>query len=156
MNEFHDLRMHTITGEPLSFDKYKGQACLVVNLASQCGLTPQYAGLRSLEEGGAVTVLGFPCNQFGAQEPGSNEQILEFAESKYDVNFQIFGKVEVNGKDACELYDYLKAQRPRPDGEADIAWNFTKFLVDGDGEVLARYEPQVTPDEIATDLAKRL
>jgi len=101
-------------------------------------------------------VLGFPCNQFGAQEPGTHEEILEFATSKYDANFQIFAKVEVNGDGACDLYKHLKAQQPRPDGELDIAWNFTKFLVDGDGEVLARYEPGVTPDEIAADLKARL
>ena len=101
-------------------------------------------------------MLGFPCNQFGAQEPGTNEEILEFARSKQNANFQIFAKVEVNGDAACELYKHLKAQQPRPDGEADIAWNFTKFLVGGDGTVLARYEPGVTPDEIAADLKTRL
>ena len=101
-------------------------------------------------------MLGFPCNQFGAQEPGTHEEILEFATSKYDANFQIFAKVEVNGGGACDLYKHLKAQQPRPDGESDIAWNFTKFLVDGDGEVLARYEPGVAPDEIAADLKVRL
>ena len=101
-------------------------------------------------------MLGFPCNQFGAQEPGTHEEILEFATSKYDANFQIFGKVEVNGDGACGLYKHLKAQQPRPDGESDIAWNFTKFLVGGDGEVLARYEPGVAPEEIAADLKARL
>ena len=119
-------------------------------------MTPQYAGLRTLEENGAVTVLGFPCNQFGRQEPGSNEEILAFATSRYDANFQLFGKVEVNGDGACALYRHLKSQQPRPDGEADVAWNFTKFLIDGDGEVIARYEPGVTPAAIADDLAKRL
>ena len=101
-------------------------------------------------------MLGFPCNQFGAQEPGSNEEILDFATSNYDANFSIFAKIEVNGDGACELYRHLKAQQPRPDGESDIAWNFTKFLVGGDGEVLARYEPGVTPDEIANDIKERL
>ena len=101
-------------------------------------------------------MLGFPCNQFGAQEPGSNEEILDFATSNYDANFPIFAKIEVNGDGACELYRHLKAQQPRSDGESDIAWNFTKFLVGGDGEVLARYEPGVTPDEIATDIKERL
>ncbi len=152
---FHDVTMTTITGEPLSFEQYKGAACLVVNLASQCGLTPQYTGLRTLQESGGVTVLGFPCNQFGAQEPGTNEEILDFATAKYDANFQLFAKVEVNGDGACELYQLLKAEQPRPDGEQDIAWNFTKFLVDGDGKVLARYEPGVTPEEIAADIKER-
>ncbi len=101
-------------------------------------------------------MLGFPCNQFGAQEPGTNEEILQFAKSRYDANFQIFAKVEVNGDGACALYQHLKTQQSRPDGETDIAWNFTKFLVGGDGEVLARYEPGVTPEEIAADLEERL
>ena len=103
-----------------------------------------------------MTVLGFPCNQFGAQEPGTHEEILEFAKRKYDANFQIFAKVAVNGDGTCALYQHLKAQQPRPDGEADIAWNFTKFLVDGEGKVLARYEPGTTPEEIAADLETRL
>ena len=101
-------------------------------------------------------MLGFPCNQFGAQEPGTHEEILEFATSKYDANFQIFGKVEVNGDAACGLYRLLKSAQPRPDGEEDIAWNFTKFLVDGEGAVVARYEPAVTPEQIAEDLKARL
>lgn len=119
-------------------------------------MTPQYAGLRTIEDSGAVAVLGFPCNQFGRQEPGSNAEILEFAKSRYDANFQMFAKVEVNGAAACDLYRYLKSAQPRPDGEADVAWNFTKFLVDGDGEVVARYEPGVTPAAIADDLPNRL
>ena len=103
-----------------------------------------------------MTVLGFPCNQFGRQEPGSNAEILEFARSRYDANFQLFAKVEVNGDGACDLYRYLKSQRPRPDGEADVAWNFTKFLVDGEGNVVARYEPGVTPAKIGDDLANHV
>ena len=102
-----------------------------------------------------MTVLGFPCNQFGAQEPGTDEEILAFAKSRYDANFEIFSKVEVNGEGACELYRWLKAAQPREDGQGDIAWNFTKFLVDGEGEVVARYEPQATPEEIAADIAAR-
>lgn len=96
-------------------------------------------------------MLGFPCNQFGAQEPGTNEEILEFAKSRYDANFQLFSKIEVNGDGACELYQLLKEAEP-----GDIAWNFTKFLVDGDGKVVARYEPQVTAEEIGNDLSARL
>ena len=103
-----------------------------------------------------MTVLGFPCNQFGGQEPGTDAEIREFATTKYDANFQIFSKVEVNGDGACALYKHLKTEQARPDGEADIAWNFTKFLVDGDGKVLARYEPGVTAEEIAADLKQRL
>ena len=115
-------------------------------------MTPQYAGLRTLEENGAAKVLGFPCNQFGRQEPGTNDEILEFARTRYDANFQMFAKVEVNGDGACELYEFLKSEQPRPDGKADIAWNFTKFLVDGEGRVVARYEPRATPGQIADDI----
>ena len=100
-----------------------------------------------------MTVLGFPCNQFGGQEPGTNEEILEFARSRYDANFPIFEKVKVKGKEACDLYRYLTSQKESPKGKPDIAWNFTKFLVGGEGEILARYEPRVTPEEIAADLA---
>lgn len=119
-------------------------------------MTRQYAGLRTLEEDGAVKVLGFPCNQFGRQEPGTNEEILEFARSTYDANFQMFAKVEVNGDGACDLYEFLKSEQPRADGNPDIAWNFTKFLVDGEGRVVARYEPRVTPAQIGDDLANHL
>ena len=100
-----------------------------------------------------MQVLGFPCNQFGAQEPGSNEEILEFARSKYDVNFPMFAKIEVNGDGACELYKLLKAAAPNADGSEDITWNFTKFLVDRDGTVIRRYDPKTTPEDIAADLA---
>ena len=103
-----------------------------------------------------MTVLGFPCNQFGAQEPGSDAEILEFAQSRYNANFPMFSKVEVNGANAVPLYQWLKQQQPRPDGEGDIAWNFTKFLVSADGQAIARFEPQVTPEEIAAELPGRL
>jgi glutathione peroxidase len=101
-------------------------------------------------------VLAFPCNQFGAQEPGSNEEVLEFAQSNYDATFPMFAKIEVNGDGACDLYKFLKSQQADEEGKADIAWNFTKFLVDGSGEVVARYGPQVTPEEIGEQLASRL
>ncbi len=103
-----------------------------------------------------MTVLGFPCNQFGAQEPGTDAEILEFATANHDANFQIFSKVEVNGDGACDLYKHLKSRQARPDGQTDIAWNFTKFLVNGDGEVVARFEPGTAPDEIAQALKERL
>ena len=96
--------------------------------------------------------MGFPCNQFGSQEPGTDEEILEFATSKYNANFQLFSKVEVNGDGACELYNQLKAAKANSDGNPDIGWNFTKFLVNGNGEVIARFEPMVTPEEIGTQL----
>jgi glutathione peroxidase len=112
--------------------------------------------LQEQYQGQDFTVLGFPCNQFGAQEPGTNEEILEFAQSKYDVNFPMFAKIEVNGSGACDLYKYLKAAKSGDDGKADIGWNFTKFLVGKNGEVLARYAPQTTPEDIASDLPQYL
>ncbi len=105
---------------------------------------------------GGVAVLGFPCNQFGAQEPGSNEEIQEFARSRYDVDFPMFSKIEVNGEDACALYKFLKSAQPGAEGNGDITWNFTKFLVNGSGEVVARFEPKTTPKEIAAALAEHL
>ncbi len=122
-------------------------------------MTPQYAGLRTLHEtfkDRGFTVLGFPCNQFGAQEPGSNEEVLEFARSKFDATFPLFSKIEVNGDEACELYKLLKAGQPGTADTSDIRWNFTKFLVDGGGDVVARFEPQVTPDEIEPEITARL
>ena len=101
-------------------------------------------------------MLGFPCNQFGAQEPGTNEEILEFAQSKFDVQFPMFAKIEVNGDGACELYQMLKSAKSGPEGKADIAWNFTKFLLDSDGNVVERFEPGVTPEEIAATLENYL
>lgn len=99
-----------------------------------------------------MQVLGFPCNQFGAQEPGSNEEILAFAQSKYDVNFPMFAKIEVNGDGACEFYKILKAAQSNDDGSEDITWNFAKFLIDGNGQVIKRYEPKTTPEDIVADL----
>lgn len=148
-----ELEMESITGEMVSFSEYRDQALLIVNLASQWGLTPQYAGLRTLQENNPnLRVLGFPCNQFGAQEPGSNEEILEFAKSKYDVNFPMFAKIEVNGPNAVPLYTWLKAEALDEEGNADIPWNFTKFLVSADGKTVKRFHPKVTPEEIGATL----
>ena len=108
--------------------------------------------LQSDHEQNDFTVLAFPCNQFGAQEPGTNDEILAFAQEKYDVNFPMFAKIEVNGAGTCELYNLLKSAQPAEDGGTDIGWNFTKFLVDGEGQVIARFAPQMTPEEIATQL----
>ncbi|MEM7077666.1 MAG: glutathione peroxidase [Pseudomonadota bacterium] len=149
MSDFHTFQMTGIDGEEVDFAQFAGKRCLIVNVASQCGLTPQYQGLQQLhnEMGDDFVVLGFPCNQFGAQEPGSNEQICEFAQSRYDVTFPMFAKIEVNGPDTCELYQWLKAAEP-----GDIGWNFTKFLVGADGEVEARFNPQVRPEDLAAKL----
>jgi glutathione peroxidase len=159
MTDFHALEMQSITGEKVKFDAYKGKVCLIVNLASRWGLTPQYAGLRTLHEDNAATgftVLGFPCNQFGAQEPGTDAQILEFARTKYDVGFPMFSKIEVNGEGACELYRMLKAGQPNDDGTTDIQWNFTKFVVGRDGKVLKRFSPRATPEDIGKELSNYL
>lgn len=115
-------------------------------------MTSQYAGLRTLHESGSATVLGFPCNQFGAQEPGTNEEILEFARSKYGAEFPMFAKIEVNGDGACDLYRMLKEAAPNEDGTTDVSWNFTKFLVNAQGEVVRRFDPRTTPEQIAAQL----
>ncbi len=122
-------------------------------------MTPQYAGLRTLHDSNkdkGFTVLAFPCNQFGKQEPGSNAEILEFARSKYQAEFPMFAKIEVNGDGACDLYRFLKSGNPDGKGNEDIAWNFTKFLVDGSGKVLARYDPGTTPEAIGKELSQHL
>ena len=122
-------------------------------------MTPQYAGLRTLHErygGRGFNVLAFPCNQFGGQEPGTNEEVLEFARSEYGVEFPIFATIEVNGADESPVYSFLKAGKPDEGGNEDIAWNFTKFLVGRDGQVIRRFGPQVTPEEIASVVSEHL
>ncbi len=120
-------------------------------------MTPQYAGLRTLHaDNDGLNVLAFPCNQFGNQEPGTNAEIAEFARSTYDVDFPMFAKIDVNGDDAAPLYQWLRAQAADEEGNADIGWNFTKFLVSGQGEVLKRFGPMVTPEEIAAELPSLL
>ena len=118
-------------------------------------MTRQYAGLRALQENRndiPLTILGFPCNQFGAQEPGTNDEILEFATSKYDINFPMFSKIEVNGNNACELYRHLKSAQANADGSEDVTWNFTKFLVNKKGKVVKRFDPKTSPEDIAAQL----
>lgn len=122
-------------------------------------MTPQYAGLRTLHEENherGFNVLAFPCNQFGSQEPGTNAEVLEFAQSKYGVDFPMFAKIDVNGSDESPVYRFLKAGNPDEEGNEDIAWNFTKFLVGRDGQVLQRFGPQMTPEEIAGQVAENL
>lgn len=159
MSQLYDIKMLSITGEEISFSDFREQALLIVNLASQWGLTPQYTGLCALQEKYAdegFQVLGFPCNQFGAQEPGSDEEILEFARSRYNVNFPMFSKIEVNGENACELYKQLKAANVGEEGDADIGWNFAKFLVNKKGGIVDRIGPRTTPEEIEPSIAKLL
>ena len=146
-------------GKQLALESYQGKVTLIVNVASKCGFTPQYDGLETVykkyKDKGLV-ILGFPCNQFGAQEPGSNEEIQSFCQMNYGVSFPVMSKVEVNGDQADPLYQHLKAQAPGILGIEAIKWNFTKFLVGKDGKVIARYAPQTKPEEIATDIEKAL
>ena len=148
MANVHDFTATSIEGTAKPLQDYKGTALLVVNVASQCGLTPQYAGLQQLHEkyqARGFAVLGFPCNQFGAQEPGSEGQIKTFCETRFGVTFPMFAKVEVNGAGRHPLYAFLTGQATAPDGPGDIQWNFAKFLVDKNGKVVARFSPTVTP-----------
>ena len=152
---FHDITMKSIEGEDVCLSEYKGKYCLVVNVASECGLTPQYAGLENLHrefQSKNLVVLGFPCNQFLSQEPGTNAEICQFAQDRFDVSFPLFEKIEVNGEGACELYRFLSNEKHNSQGQPDIAWNFTKFLVDTEGNVVERFEPRVTPEQIKEKL----
>ncbi|WP_067625582.1 glutathione peroxidase [Alicyclobacillus acidiphilus] len=153
----YDFTVTTASGEEQSLRSYEGQVLLIVNTASKCGFTPQYKGLQELHEQFAdkgFSVLAFPCNQFGNQEPGTNEQIQEFCSTTYGVSFPVFAKVDVNGPAAHPLYEYLKRSAPGMLGSEAIKWNFTKFLVDRNGEVVERYAPQTTPSAIAKDIEK--
>jgi glutathione peroxidase len=155
----YSFKATTIKGEEVSLENYKGKVLLVVNTASECGLTPQYAELQKIydqfKENG-FTVLGFPCNQFGSQEPGSEEKISEFCSINYGVDFPMFAKVEVNGANAHPLFQYLKEEAPGDQESSDIAWNFAKFLVDRNGQVVSRYAPTVSPTDISDDIEKLL
>jgi len=131
-------------------EKYQGKVVLVVNVASECGLTPQYEQLQELHAKYAkkgLAVLGFPCNQFGKQEPGDSAEISEFCTQNYGVKFDMFEKVEVNGEDASDLYKHLTKLDLKPKGAGDVSWNFEKFLIDRDGEVIARFEPRTKPND---------
>jgi glutathione peroxidase len=159
MATIHDFTVDDIQGKPVPLDRYKGKVLLVVNVASQCGFTPQYKGLEALQQkyrDRGFEVLGFPCNQFGAQEPGSEQEIAQFCELNYGVSFPMFAKVDVNGEQAAPLYKHLKSAKKGLLGTEAIKWNFTKFLVDRNGEVVARYAPNDTPESIAADIEKRL
>jgi glutathione peroxidase len=161
MSTLHDFTAATIDGQERSLRDYAGKVALVVNVASQCGLTPQYGGLeelnRSFGERGLV-VLGFPCNQFGGQEPGTEQEIRTFCESRYGVTFPMFGKVDVNGPRRHPLYAFLTQSPTQPDGPGDIQWNFAKFLVDRSGNVVARFSPSTAPvsEEVVDAIEKLL
>jgi glutathione peroxidase len=157
--DIYAFEVKTITGDKIRLGHYKNQVMLIVNTASKCGFTPQYEGLEALyakyKDKGLV-VLGFPCNQFGRQEPGSESEIAEFCQLNYGVSFPMFAKVEVNGDDADPLFKYLKKTQKGLLGSENIKWNFTKFLVDRDGEVIARFAPTAKPKDLAKDIEKLL
>lgn len=148
MEKVHDFTAATIDGNEKSLADFAGKTLLIVNVASQCGLTPQYKGLEELHrkyKGRGFAVLGFPCNQFAGQEPGTDEEIRTFCETRFNVTFPMFSKVDVNGEDRHPLYEFLTSQPTQPDGPGDIKWNFAKFLVDKHGAVVARFDPAVEP-----------
>lgn len=152
-----DFKVKAADGSDVSMEKFKDQVVLVVNVASKCGFTPQYKGLEEVYKNfkdKGFTVVGFPCNQFGAQEPGTNQEIQQFCELNYGVSFPVMGKVNVNGDDTAPIYEWLKESAPGILGTEMIKWNFTKFLVGRDGKVLKRYAPQDEPAKIAEDLKK--
>ena len=143
------FEMDSLAGEKVALSKYAGKVVLVVNVASGCGLTPQYEQLQALHANYAekgLSVVGFPCNQFLGQEPGSAEEIQQFCSENYGVEFDMMAKVEVNGDGACDLYKYLTALETKPQGSGDISWNFEKFLIDRSGKVINRFSPRTKPD----------
>jgi glutathione peroxidase len=155
MAQIYEFKAKALDGKDVNFDNYKGDVLLIVNTASKCGYTPQYQGLEELHKkyaGKGLKVLGFPCNQFGAQEPGNSGDIATFCQRNYGVDFQMFEKVDVNGDQAHPLYKYLTST---PSAQP-IKWNFTKFLVDRHGNVVKRYEPATKPEELSADIEKQL
>jgi glutathione peroxidase len=159
MTNIYDFKADSLGGAPVDLKKYRGKVLLIVNTASNCGFTPQYKGLEAVyqqfkDEG--VEVLGFPCNQFGAQEPGGADEIGSFCEKNYGVTFPLFAKVDVNGDDAHPLFKHLKTKAPGLLGSEAVKWNFTKFLVKKDGTVFKRYAPQTEPKELMGDIEKLL
>lgn len=154
-NTVYSFKMKNIDGKMVSLAKYKGKVLLIVNVASKCGHTPQYAGLEKLYEkykDKGFVILGFPCNQFREQEPGTDADIKTFCTTKYNVTFPLFDKIEVNGDNANPLYQFLKTAQPDPDGKLDIGWNFTKFLIDRQGHPVKRIMTKVEPEDFDADI----
>ena len=159
MTSIYSFSARTLGGEEVSLDRYRGKVLLIVNTASECGFTPQYAGLQKLYEtyaGRDFEILGFPCNQFGKQEPGDATQIGSFCEKNYGVSFPMFDKIDVNGANAHPLYRYLTGVAPGLLGLEGIKWNFTKFLVSRDGTVVKRFAPVTKPEAITGEIGKLL
>jgi glutathione peroxidase len=151
----HAITARRLDGSTRDLSEYRGKVLLIVNVASRCGFTPQYAGLEALQrkyQDRGFAVLGFPCNQFGAQEPGTEAEIAAFCSSTYDVTFPLFAKVDVNGDNTHPLYQHLKGARPGILGTEAIKWNFTKFLVDREGQVVKRFAPKDTPEDLAKEI----
>lgn len=159
MGDIYSFTVKKSDGSTQAMDMFKGKALLIVNVASKCGFTPQYEGLEALyqefREKGLV-VLGFPCNQFGHQEPGTDDEIQNFCKLNYDVNFPVMAKIEVNGDNADPLYKWLKASAPGIMNTEAIKWNFTKFLINRRGQVVERFAPQTKPSDIADSIQKVL
>ena len=157
--EIYSFEVKTIDGKPCKLSEYQGKVLLIVNVASKCGFTYQYKGLENLyskyrDQG--LVVLGFPCNQFASQEPGNEDEIKNFCTLNYQVSFPLFAKIEVNGAETHPLYQYLKKAEKGLFGTEAIKWNFTKFLVSRDGEVLKRYAPQTEPEALASEIEEQL
>lgn len=159
MTSIYDVEAKRLNGEPVTLDQFKGKALLIVNTASKCGFTPQYQALeavyRKFKDRG-LQILGFPCNQFGKQEPGDAQEIASFCSTRYEVSFPMFEKIEVNGDGAHPLYRLLKSAAPGVLGSEAIKWNFTKFLVGRDGKVIKRYAPATKPEKIEQDIEAAL
>jgi glutathione peroxidase len=158
MSSVYDFTVRDIDGKPRSLAEWRGKTLLIVNVASKCGFTPQYQGLENLwqdQRDQGLVVLGFPCDQFGHQEPGDEAEIKAFCTTQYDVTFPMFAKVEVNGEHADPLYKWLKSEGKGILGSESIKWNFTKFLVDADGQVVKRYASTDTPEKIGKDMLAR-
>jgi glutathione peroxidase len=159
MTSIYDFTAKSLQGKDVPLSDFKDKVLLIVNTASKCGFTPQYAGLESLYEklnAKGLAILGFPCNQFGQQEPGGPEEIGAFCQMNYGVSFPMFDKIDVNGPKAHPLYQYLKDEQPGVLGTKNIKWNFTKFLVDRDGKVVDRFAPMTKPEDIEKSIAKVL
>ena len=159
MHTVYDFEAQKIDGSPVALSQYKGHVMVIVNTASACGFTPQFAGLEALHQTYAaqgLVVLGFPCNQFGSQDKGSNEEIAEFCQLNFGVSFPMMAKIEVNGAHANPLYQWLCAEAPGLLGTKAIKWNFTKFLVGKDGQVIKRYAPTDAPASLAKDIEAAL
>jgi glutathione peroxidase len=159
MSSIYDTKLRDRTGESIAMDSYRGKVLLIVNVASRCGFTPQYAGLQKLYErfrDRGLEILGFPCNQFGGQEPGSDAEIGQFCSLNYGVTFPVFSKIQVNGPEAIPLYQFLKKEAPGLLGTEAIKWNFTKFLVDRNGKIIDRFAPTSTPESLESAIEKLL